>query len=237
MALITDMHCHILPGLDDGSLTMEETLDTLREAKRQQIDRLIVTPHFHPQRYVVKAGDIHHAVRLVREACAQEGIGIAMYEWQECYYYSGLVEQLDTGQALTLCGTRFVLVEFDPDVPYSFLQNGLHTLRQSGYVPIIAHFERYECLYNERHFAEIRHQQFLLQMNFDTLLGRRGLFGESRWQKLVRKGMVDYLGSDCHGTHFRPLQVDKAMRWIEKKVDPSVQTRMLKSNVDRIIFG
>ncbi|MBR2528479.1 MAG: protein tyrosine phosphatase [Blautia sp.] len=234
---ITDMHCHILPGLDDGSLSMEETLATLHSAEKQNITRMIVTPHFHPERYIVEAPQIYEGLEAVRKACDAEGIHIQLFPGQECYYYSGLVSHLDEGKALTLCGTRFVLVEFDPGVSYSYLKNGIQTLRQNGYVPIIAHFERYECLLDDNHLNELKSQQYLLQMNYDLLLIRGGLLGDSRWQKLLKKGYVDFLGSDCHGTHFRPLHVDKAVHWMEKKVEPELVKRMLQRNFDRLVYG
>ena len=163
---ITDMHCHILPGLDDGAETMDETLSTLRTAWAQGITRMIVTPHFHPQRYVVTASQIRQSLEAVRLAMKEAGIELELFAGQECYYYSGLVDQLDSGNALTMCDTRFVLVEFDPGCQFSYLLSGLQSLRHSGYIPIVAHFERYECLYREDHLEELRRQQYYLQMNF-----------------------------------------------------------------------
>ena len=150
---------------------------------------------------------------------------------------SGLVEELDQGNALTMCGTRYVLVEFDPGCTYSFLFTGIQSLRQNGYIPIIAHFERYECLYDEEHLEEIRRGQFLLQMNYDVLLRKKLIFGNSYWQKLLLEGYVDFLGSDTHGTHFRPLQVEKCTKWLEKKCDPSLLRRIVEHNFNKIIYG
>ncbi|MBR2764929.1 MAG: amidohydrolase family protein [Blautia sp.] len=236
MAGITDMHCHILPGLDDGSQSMEETLASLREAVRQGIDRMIVTPHFHPERYMVYAPDILSTLEQVKNAASEAGIRIELYPGQECYYYSGLTEMLDREEALTLCGTRYVLVEFDPSVSWTFLQNGIRNLRQAGYIPVIAHFERYECLNEEKRVEELHRHQYLLQMNYDTLLLRGGLFGDSYWRRLFKKGYVDFLGSDTHGTHFRPLHVDKALHWILNKTEPQLAHRIIQDNFDRIIY-
>ena len=233
----TDMHCHLLPGLDDGSESMEETLAALREAERQGIRRMIVTPHFHPQRYVVAAPRIRESLEDVRSAVKKEGIGIELFPGQECYYYSGLVQELDNGNALTICDTRFVLVEFDPGCAWSYLFNGLQTLRQGGYIPVIAHFERYECLYDDDHLDELKRMQFLLQMNYDVLLMKGGLFGESRWQKLFKRGCVDFLGSDCHGTHYRPLRVQQCCKWLEKKCDPRLVQHVLLDNFEKLIYG
>ena len=236
MKEITDMHIHILPGLDDGSESMDETLDVLYEASQQNITRIIVTPHFHPQRYMVTAEDIHRGLTEVERACKKEGIQIELFPGQECYYYSGLVEALSEGTALTLCGTRFVLVEFDPGAPYSLVRRGLDDLSQNGYIPIVAHFERYECLQDDKRLEELKKRGYRLQMNYDTLLHRGGLFSEGRFRKLARAGYVDYFGSDCHGTHFRPLHVKEAVAWMEKKMEPQLVHRALIDNFNRIVY-
>lgn len=236
MSPITDMHCHILPGLDDGSQSMDETRETLQEAVRQNITRMIVTPHFHPERYVVYADQIREGLEAVKQMCRQEGIEIELQIGQECYYYSDLVKQLDEGKALTLCGSRFVLVEFDPDVPFSLFRRGLDDLRQNGYIPIVAHFERYQCLYEDANLEAIRRQGTLLQMNYDTLRHKAGLFSEGRFRKLARMGYVDYFGSDCHGTHYRPLKVNEALAWMEKKMEPNLIRHALLDNFDRLFY-
>ena len=128
-----------------------------------------------------------------------------------------------------------MLVEFSVDCMYSQLYGGLCELLRGGYVPVLAHFERYDCLRGEARLKELKQAGVLLQMNFDTLLRRGSLFGKSRWRKLVQSGAVDLLGSDCHGTEFRPYHVDRACEWLEKNVDPKLRQRMLERNVQKIL--
>ena len=232
MTTITDMHCHLLPGLDDGSASMEETLDTLREAKRQHIDSIIVTPHFHPTRYMVYAEQIFQTLGEVRDAAARAGIDIALYPGQECYYYSGLVEQLDSGRALTLCATRYVLVEFEPNASFSTVRMGINDLSINGYIPIIAHFERYVSLRDKDKLSEIKKYAFL-QMNFDTLL-HDSILNRNPWRRLLQAGYVDYLGSDCHGMNFRPYQTEHVMKWIRNKVKPEISHAIFETGIQRL---
>lgn len=229
------MHCHILPGLDDGAKTMEETMATLKEASRQGVKRMIVTPHFHPERYAVEASETEEALEKVREECLRQNVQVAIYPGQECLYYSGLVKLLDREKVLTLAGSNYVLVEFEPNCMFSYLQSGLRELRSCGYIPILAHFERYQCLYKKEYLEEIREQGFLLQMNFDRLLEADSFFHKNRWRKLIKEGIVDFLGSDCHGMDFRPLHVEAAYRWIQANLDLSQQKRMLEDNIKNIL--
>lgn len=225
------MHCHILPGLDDGPATMEETLETLREAENQGIQAMIVTPHFHPGRYVVTADRLLETLRRVRRVAADEGVDLRLYPGQECYYYSGLVSELEAGNVLTMNGTRYVLVEFEPETQYSAITFAIREMRDNGYKPIIAHFERYRCLYQRKErLEELRKGGAKLQLNFDRLIEKGNFLHPNPWRKLLKDGFVDFLGSDTHGMAFRPLHVDQAMEWMNAGVSPEIRRKVLVDN-------
>lgn len=232
---LCDMHCHILPGLDDGADTVEESLQVLQEASRQQIREIIVTPHFHPGRYKVFAEQVRNSVAELRRQCESAGIDMMLYPGQECCYFTGMAEALDRHEILTLADSRYVLTEFDPDCPYNYLRNGMRELQSHGYYPILAHFERYSCLRESERLLQLKEQGILLQMNFDTLLHNASFFHRNPWRKMVKKGLVDYLGSDCHGMHFRPLHVDEAYQWLSENVEEEIRDRILYQNIRKII--
>lgn len=237
MAAIVDMHCHVLPGVDDGPETMEESMAVLREAVSQGISAMIVTPHFHPGRYRVDAARIREALGQTRRAIAAEGLKLRLIPGQECYYYSGLLGELEAGNALTMNGTRYVLVEFDEDTLYSKIQLAMRELTDGGYIPIIAHYERYQCLYRRvERLDELRAKGALLQLNFDRLLEKDRLFRPNLWRKLLKDGYVDFLGSDTHGMEFRPLHVKQAMAWLTADVRPELRKRILTDNI-RLLLG
>lgn len=234
MNQITDMHCHILPGLDDGSKSMEETMEALREASRQGITSVIATPHYYPGRYEPDAGEVLHAWRQVKQQLQLEGIPVSLYPGQECFYYSGLLEQLEEGEVLTLARSLYVLVEFDPECPYLQILQGLTELQQGGYYPVLAHFERYRCLRDTDRLYDLRRRGILLQMNFDTLLLRDSIFHRNPWRRLAAEGVVDFFGSDCHGIHFRPYRVEEACSWMEGHIPPGVLQHTMQSNIQNI---
>ena len=207
MNQITDMHCHILPGLDDGSKSMEETMEALREASRQGITSVIATPHYYPGRYEPDAGEVLHAWRQVKQRISLEGLPLALYPGQECFYYSGLLEQLEEGEVLTLARSLYVLVEFD----------------------------RYKCLRDIQRLYELKSRGIWLQMNFDTLLMRNSIFHRNPWRQLAAEGMADFFGSDCHGMEFRPYRVQKACSWMEEHLSPGILQRTMQSNIQKIL--
>ena len=112
---IIDIHSHILPGVDDGAKTLEEALGTLMEAQRQGIEKIIVTPHYHPGRYIVTPAQIREKLALLSAECRKRNICVELYPGQECFYHSGMSDALLNGKALTMAGSRYVLVEFEPD--------------------------------------------------------------------------------------------------------------------------
>ncbi len=231
---IIDIHCHILPGIDDGPATIEEAIETIKVAMSQGVRGFVVTPHYHPGRFVVEAQKTRDILEELRYECKKRNLLVELYEGQECYYYSGLIAELAEENALTMNHTRNVLLEFDPDVSYSMVKSAVRDLKCHGYGVILAHFERYACLSEKERLVELKNQNVKLQMNFDTISEKGSLFHRNPWRKLIEQGIVDYLGSDCHGMKFRPYQITKACEWIEKQVDDSIIIDMFSHNIQLI---
>ena len=230
--MIVDMHCHVLPGLDDGPQTMEDALQVLEEVARQGVEAMIVTPHFHPGRYKVNAEKIRKTLKQVEREIEKRNIPIELLPGQECYYYSDLVRELNAGRVLTMADTRYVLVEFDPGAMYTALRNGVRELVQNGYLPIVAHYERYRCLNgNIERLQQLRDDGAQLQMNFDRLLAKDGIFRQNPWRRLLKDGFVDYLGSDTHGMGFRPPHIAECVEWMKKEVEEPVREQILTENI------
>ena len=238
MQPITDMHCHILPGVDDGPKTMKESIHVIAEAWRQGVRCMIATPHYHPGRYVVESNRIFEVLEDVREACSLNGIPMKLIPGQECYWYSGLIDALDNGKALTMNHTSYVLVEFEPETVYSNIMQAIRALTNSGYIPIIAHFERYRCL-RERidRLDELHELGAYLQMNFDRILDKDTFFHRNPWRRLLLRDTVDFLGSDTHGMNFRPLHVKDSVRWMDEHMREDLEWEILERNIHLLIDG
>ena len=235
MLEITDMHCHVLPGVDDGPADMEESMEVLREVAGQGVRTLIVTPHYHPGRYQVEGSRVLQTLEQVRAKVREENLPLRLLPGQECYFYSGLMKALESGEALTLAGSAYVLVEFSPEVLYPEIQYAVRSFELSPWRMILAHYERYRCLFGRKdRLEELRDQGVLLQLNFDRLLGK-DLFRRNPWRAHLLEGLVDYLGSDTHGMKFRPPHMAEAAAWMEKKVSRDLLTRVMEENIRKIL--
>ncbi len=229
---VIDVHSHVLPGIDDGSRTMEESLKLLEMVKEQGVDAVFATPHC-PRRGPVRPTE--ELLSELREKVHGRLGSFSIYSGHETFYHENLPAQLKGGEARTLAGGKFVLVEFRTDVPYSALYRGLRTLGSSGYIPVLAHMERYGCLRTEKNLEDLTGCGCWLQMNFDSIQGN-WLNPDVRWcRKQILKGRIRLMGTDMHRLDFRPPNIRQAMKWMEGHVEPVMLKRILCDNPGRII--
>ena len=146
-----EMHCHILPGIDDGAEDMKQSLQMLHIAMEHEIVGAIVTPHGSARDASRERTEkIRKLCRIFRAKAEQQfDVIFPVFPGEEILYSSDTRRLLDEGKLLTLADTRYVLVEFMPGVPYSTLFAAVRELRMAGYVPILAHVERYHALREE----------------------------------------------------------------------------------------
>ncbi|MDO4418704.1 MAG: hypothetical protein Q4C02_10565, partial [Eubacteriales bacterium] len=151
---IWDIHSHCLPGIDDGAKDWEMSLRMLQASWDSGVRTVIATPHYLPWRsHPLGADLVRDLCTEAEDRCRRElGIRLRILPGEELYFHNSIVEDLREGRALTLAGTRTVLVEFSERVPWTELSAGLIQLCRSGYRPILAHAERYGCLRKESHF-------------------------------------------------------------------------------------
>ena len=141
--MIFDIHCHILPSVDDGARNESSTDRMLRIAASEGIDVIVATPHFSYDREKEEVEMIKRKYAEVRALWKKRGADKEMYLGNELFYSEGVIEALQDGRALTMNGTRYVLVEFPMYAEFSNIQKAIQKLQYAGYIPIIAHVERY----------------------------------------------------------------------------------------------
>ena len=146
----TDIHCHILPALDDGAGDFEEAEKMLLTAHEEGICRMIATPHYYASRRSASAESIRECALWLTMYAEKCGIPISLYYGNEIYYRNGVADLLEKGEILTLADSNYALIEFDPGVDYSYLRDGMGELLRYGYYPILAHAERYDCLFEKK---------------------------------------------------------------------------------------
>ncbi len=165
---IIDVHAHIIPGVDDGARSLEESCRMLCMAAEQGITAAIATPHYSRKR---ELKGLEELTERLQQEVRKHYPEFAIYQGQETYYHDGLTEHLLEGKAYTLAGSSYVLVEFDERAPFEEILRGIRALMNAGYLPVLAHMERYPALRGRGLMEELLRNGCLFQMNYDSLKG------------------------------------------------------------------
>lgn len=234
---IADIHCHILPGLDDGSSDMEETLKMLRIAQEQGVTHIIATPHYKAERHNASVQTIQKRLDEVRKAAAKEQLSIRLYLGNEILFFGDMEEMLDRGRIMTMNDTRYVLVEFMPGDEYTYIRNGLDSVIGMGYSPILAHIERYACVMQQITYAEELHDMGVeIQINAVSVTGRTGRKSRDFVRDILKRRLVDYVATDSHDSRNRTPAIQDCANYICKKYDAAYAEAILYRNAwDRLL--
>ncbi|HZH00010.1 MAG TPA: CpsB/CapC family capsule biosynthesis tyrosine phosphatase [Flavisolibacter sp.] len=206
--LQADMHSHLIPGIDDGAQTLEDSIHLIRQLSTLGYKKLITTPHILWEMYPNTRETIEQGLSVVRKALQEQAIDIELHAAAE-YYIDDHFQQLlkDKTPLLTL-KDNLVLVEFSMiSAPFD-LQEVLFEMQMQQYQPVIAHPERYIYLRNRKSFfEELRQNGALFQLNLLSLVGHYGTSIQEFATYLLQNGFYDYAGTDLHGErHIQGLQ-------------------------------
>lgn len=174
-----DIHCHILPNVDDGPKSIEETQEILNEIKKQGIRKVIQTTHINETNKDIDKKKICETIKELKDDMEIiEGYEVNLSHIQ------------DRLNKFTIDGTKYILVEFSPLTTFSLIPKMIERVKDLGLIPIIAHIERF--LRDIHRIRGLKLQNVLLQINAETFLNDRF------YQKLVMNDLIDFIGSDMH---------------------------------------
>lgn len=231
-----DIHCHLLYGVDDGPTTIEESQAMLQEAHRQGIEALILTPHYRHGMFAYPKEIVAQNYRALKPYAEELGMTLAL--GTEYHVNSRIVEALDAGRCETLAGSRYVLTEYSHDSEFSYIYHMTQELILHGYIPVLAHVERYACMSEDMgRAAQLRELGGWIQLNADAVLGMEGMSIKKFCKKMLRESLVDMIASDSHGIRKRACHMGKCREFLEKKYDEEYAQRLLRENPLRIISG
>lgn len=225
---ITDLHCHILPGVDDGSRDMDMTLKMLDMAYTQGVRRIIATPHYHMGYVQNEPEKLLKVLKEVQEKIKKKYPDLELLPGNEIFYSDGVVDLLKEGKILPLGGenSRYVLLEFSPHDTYSRIQEAVTKLMRAGYRPVIAHVERYQCLHKKKaRLEEFQEQGVLFQVNYNSIKKNKWLF---------QQGFVDLLSTDCHNEEERAPKIQENLKDLNTCCDRTQIERILRETPDLI---
>ncbi|MCH3965050.1 MAG: exopolysaccharide biosynthesis protein [Clostridium sp.] len=207
-----DMHIHLLPGIDDGSKSMEETEKMLEIIRDDGIAEVIVTPHFYRGYYENNHEDVVKLTEEVNRLSVNRGIGVKLYPGQEVFLDSHSIEEYEKGHIAALAGTDYMLVEFSMEkMPHGGFDI-IYELKIRGIRPIMAHPERYRYIIeNPENINEFIDEGCLIQINAGSICGKFGSRVKKTADILVKNGICSFIGSDAHSSSSRRPGLSEAM--------------------------
>jgi tyrosine-protein phosphatase YwqE len=217
--LEVDMHSHLIPGIDDGSKTMEESLLLLERLQSYGLRKVITTPHIMSEYYRNTPEIIHMGLEDLRKAASAHGLTIQIDAAAEYYMDEIFLEKVKSGEKLLTFGQSNILVETGFINKPQMLLDIIFHLEMAGYRPILAHPERYQYLIGDKNLQqELIDRQLAFQINLLSLTGFYSKQVKDFAENLLDKGAVAFLGTDCHNERYLDMleTLPKNVRTFEK---------------------
>lgn len=217
-SLAVDMHSHLLPGLDDGVATLEDAEQIIRSLKHLGYRRIITTPHVMSDAYRNTPDGILASLETLKEHLQKRDLNIEISAAAEYYLDEALFKMVDTNQRLLTFGEKYLLFETNFLTEPFNLKEFIFLATTKGYKLILAHPERY--LYLQNNLAKVQDlldRGVLMQMNISSLTGYYSKPVQHMAFKLIDRGMVHWLGSDCHHIqHMKLIEQARGLRYFRK---------------------
>lgn len=217
----TDMHCHLIPKVDDGSKCVEESLECLNTLKAVGYNKVIITPHFQHPRFPNNEDDIVRRYNELRQKAGEAGVEIEIAGIGGEYRIdSGFAARLDNPRFLQVAG-KYVLVEFSLHQQMMGSDELIFDLQMKGYEVILAHPERYPYLNVQGlRMEQLKNQGVYFQINVLSLGGFYGEEAKRKAYEMLEQGWVEFMGTDTHNTMYAQALSDLSRdRKVEKVLE------------------
>ncbi|MFF2497401.1 tyrosine-protein phosphatase [Peribacillus sp. NPDC058075] len=233
-----DIHCHILPGVDDGSADMKESLNMARKAAEAGITHIFATPHHLNEKYVNIKSDIIDRAGRLNESLQLENIPLTIHLGQEVRIHRDIFSSLEKEEILTLDDNgTFLLLELPSGRVPTYTQEVIYELLLKGIKPIIVHPERNkELIGNHKLLFELVQEGALTQITSGSIIGNFGKSIQSFSKKIIEHNLAHFIATDAHNIGSRGFTLQQAYETITKAYGIQC-TFYFKENAEQLING
>lgn len=233
-----DIHTHLLPGVDDGCKDIGESIALLKAAQEQGLTDLVLTPHYMEKtKYDCNNQEKYKRFEELKLKAKQEKITINLYLGNEVYMTENFLDLLKNKEIQTINHSKYLLFEFPLNNMVYNSKELLYELVVAGYVPILAHPERYRIFQRHpEHIDEYLRMGVLLQGNYKSLYGKYGKASKKTLRYLLKKKKITFLASDCHHEEdFKLKRLKKKLKSLVKS--DSMVEDLLENNFNKVILN
>lgn len=233
-----DIHIHLLADVDDGAKT-EAEMYAMADAVYSEGTRILcATPHFHPGYFGDNAQKTATVYELLNAYIQERYPEMRLYLGNELRYSRDCIAWLNSGFCRTMNGSRFVLLDFSEREEEREIVRGLEKLLNAGYIPILAHVERYQSLSGKIHIlSDLRANGVLLQVDAQSVTGGLGFAAKRRCKNLLSMRMADLISSDAHDLASRPPEMAKSYEYVAKRYGEEYAEALYMGNAINILDG
>ncbi|SFB04622.1 MULTISPECIES: tyrosine-protein phosphatase [unclassified Bacillus (in: firmicutes)] len=232
-----DLHCHILPGVDDGPETLADSLAMAKMATQEGIHTIVATPHHLNSTYTNPRWSILNKVEELNNALKQENIDITILPGQETRIYGEMIQGINEDDILTVASSPYVLVEFPSNSVPRYTEQLFFDLQLKGFIPVIVHPERnQELIENPDILYQLVKKGALTQVTAASIAGAFGKKIKNFSLQLVEANLTHFIASDAHNVSNRSFKLKEAYSIIRSKYGSDVEF-MFKENAALIIEG
>ena len=209
---MVDIHSHILPGVDDGSESLESSLALIANEIKNGVDKIILTPHYKSGTYDMPCVEIANRFESFKREVESRNLKVKLYLGQEIYVCDKFCDKLDSNDVLTINGTKYLLIEFNYFIEADLLKHVSNVIK-SGYIPVIAHIERYSYL-DWNILYDLKMMGALIQINSSCFVKNKNKRLMNNAINAIKENCVDFIASDIHED--RKTSIKKAYKKISK---------------------
>lgn len=226
--VVTDIHSHLIPGIDDGVKTMEESLAMIKQFSELGFKRLITTPHVMSDYFKNTSEIILDGIEKVRVAVKAEGIQIQIDAAAEYYVDEFFLTKMKNERLLAL-DDKYLLFELSYINAPDNIRSIIFEINVHNYVPLLAHPERYNYWYEKYdEYHKLKETGVLFQLNINSLTGYYGKASKRTAEYLIDNNLIDFIGSDLHGQrHMNALKQVVNEKYYWKLMAQGVKNNML----------
>lgn len=233
-----DMHSHILFGVDDGAKTLEDSLELINEEIEKGVEKIILTPHFKKKQLHAGVDVINENFKVLCEAVKSNKLNVQLFLGCEVYLDSNYYNTIWEEPIITLADSDYVLIEFSMSDTPKNIPEICYELGIKGYIPIIAHIERYDILYNNKQLIkEILNEGAHFQVNASTVINKENKESYRFVKYLLKNELVSFVASDVHNRDSRRFYLDEAYKVVSKTCNYDYAVQIFKDNPENIIMN
>jgi len=219
----TDLHSHLIPAIDDGSQTLEQSIKIIEKLEEIGFKKIITTPHIMSHRFPNTKEKIIKNHSILKNELIRRNININLDIGAEYYYDEHFVDLIKKDELLSF-GDNYILFEFSYHIKPFALRETMLMLREAGYKPILAHPERYKYLSTKEDYLSLKKIGMFFQINNISTQGFYGKSVQKSVQIIIDLGLVDFIGSDIHSEKY----LDSFIKSLQNKTYTKV---MIKNNI------